>query len=385
MRDPHLDRALAAATRRGRAGGACPDATILAAYADGSLTADERADLELHAADCPTCVETLAILSSLDTSEPARTTRRWWVLSPVTRWTWLVPVATAVLVVAVWMRTEGPTGTTATAPAQRLPQSAAAGVADSVDRLERPDVLKSEQALQSARRKATATPERRDERLAARAAPPVLVPPGGASAGMLEDKDAKKEADMGAANRPADVPALSASANRLPRRSRCPLPRRPPPGAAKADTFARVNENMVAGAAKTARASADEHLMKQMAAPLILEVPATAIRVRVANDRIERSLDGGTTWALEWPGPLGVVRVGTCPTTDVCWLGGEAGAVLARSADGKWTARGIPGVASPVVAFASVTAATATATLADGRQFSTSDGGVHWQAIPTHP
>ncbi len=382
MRDPHLDRALAAASRRGRAAGACPDATVLAAYADGSLTADERADLELHAADCPACVETLSVLASLDEGEPARASRRWWAVAPVTRWGWLVPVATAVLVVAVWIRTERVTGPAPAGVTSKPSEAVAIASAPPVD---------------SPRMKAITPPERRDQELTAmRAEPRAAAAPPAAGGRILEDKDEKKERDTIADNRAAEATAeFSAPATPRPS-SAAPapaqqLPAAPPlaagaaAAAAKADALERTSENIVTGASKTARGSTVASLMKQHAAPLVVSVPGTTVRIRVANDRIERSLDGGTTWAIEWPGPVGALRVGLCPTTDVCWLGGDAGAVLRRELDGRWNARGIPDVASPVTAFASLDATSATATLADGRQFVTNDGGVHWQAIPANP
>ena len=95
-----FDRALRSAARRGRPAGVCPDAALLAAYADNGLTADERRHVEAHAADCATCLEHLALLGAVSLDREAPEPSRSWLV----RWGWLVPVATAVLVVAVWVR-----------------------------------------------------------------------------------------------------------------------------------------------------------------------------------------------------------------------------------------------------------------------------------------
>ncbi len=71
-----FNRALRAAARRSRPAGVCPDAAMLAAYADNGLSADERRIVETHAADCATCLEHLALLGavSLDREAPAAVT-----------------------------------------------------------------------------------------------------------------------------------------------------------------------------------------------------------------------------------------------------------------------------------------------------------------------
>ncbi len=56
--------------------------------------------VETHAADCATCLEHLALLGAVSLDREAPEPSRSWLV----RWGWLVPVATAVLVVAVWVR-----------------------------------------------------------------------------------------------------------------------------------------------------------------------------------------------------------------------------------------------------------------------------------------
>jgi len=109
MSDLHFDRALRGAARRGRPEGVCPDAAALASYVDRSLSPDEHTALEAHVASCPTCMEHLALLAAVDAPEtPADPLDAWSFERIFGSWRWLVPVATVVLVVAVWMRLPGP-------------------------------------------------------------------------------------------------------------------------------------------------------------------------------------------------------------------------------------------------------------------------------------
>src|SRR5580765_393941 len=105
MSDLHFDRALRGAARRGRPEGVCPDAAALASYVDRSLSPDEHTALEAHVASCPTCMEHLALLAAVDAPEtPADPLDGWSFERVFGSWRWLVPVATVVLVVAVWLR-----------------------------------------------------------------------------------------------------------------------------------------------------------------------------------------------------------------------------------------------------------------------------------------
>jgi len=91
-----------------------------------------------------------------------------------------------------------------------------------------------------------------------------------------------------------------------------------------------------------------------------------------------RSSDGGATWTTERTGVATRVLSGDCPTAEVCWLAGDAGQVFVRASDGTWADRPIADAHVGVVAIKSSSRGAATATLADGRRFSTTDGGRTW-------
>ena len=105
MTDPNFERSLRAAARRGRPGGVHPDASLLAAYVDRGLSDTERTELEAHVADCEECMERLALLGSVNVpDEPEMPSFEWSPRQLLSRWGWLVPVATVVVLVAVWER-----------------------------------------------------------------------------------------------------------------------------------------------------------------------------------------------------------------------------------------------------------------------------------------
>src|SRR4029453_870456 len=75
-----------------------------------------------HVADCSACLEHVALAAALDVPEATPLSAPTFDLGRlVRRWGWLVPAATAVLVVAVWMRfpEQRRAGAPVTPPAQR--------------------------------------------------------------------------------------------------------------------------------------------------------------------------------------------------------------------------------------------------------------------------
>ena len=101
-------------------------------------------------------------------------------------------------------------------------------------------------------------------------------------------------------------------------------------------------------------------------------------RIFVGN-RVERSIDNGLTWTLVKLEPgLPAITNGAAPAGQICWLVGGRGLVLV-SADGTTFTR----VTAPAeVDLSSVQARNereATITTADGRLFTTTDGGKSWR------
>src|SRR5439155_3654798 len=121
--------------------------------------------------------------------------------------------------------------------------------------------------------------------------------------------------------------------------------------------------------------------MIRRAAPAIEIVSSNpGSRWRIVGDgAVERSMDGGSTWQQQQTGVNVALTTGTSPTPSVCWLVG-AGATVLLSTDGRsWRRVAFP-AAADLIAVRATDAQSATVTTADGRTFSTTDGGQTWHA-----
>jgi hypothetical protein len=153
------------------------------------------------------------------------------------------------------------------------------------------------------------------------------------------------------------------------------------PADRRADEAASAKNIREAGAAR-AKEEKDEFAqgMLQKAASDAAVVLATGpgVIIRRVGTRLERSIDGGTTWTEDLTAAPPALRLGTCPTSEVCWLGGASGLVLRRDASGTWTRHVVADGRAAIIGLEASDALTATARLSDGRQFATTDGGVTW-------
>src|SRR5580765_435542 len=209
MTDPNFERSLRAAARRGRPGGVHPDASLLAAYVDRGLSDTERAELEAHVADCSECMERLALLGSVNVpDEPEVPSLEWSPRQLLSRWGWLVPIATVVVLVAVWERqpsrpaSSAPTSPAAPAVQKQMPP--APNVAE--DEANERSVLPPEESQhkadfgQAPARQVAAAPKAKDAparpelQAGARERAPRLEaqPSGGASVDELKLRDKKE-------------------------------------------------------------------------------------------------------------------------------------------------------------------------------------------------
>ena len=93
---------------------------------------------------------------------------------------------------------------------------------------------------------------------------------------------------------------------------------------------------------------------------------------------MERSADGGSTWQLQQTGATVTLVAGGSPSPSVCWLVGPDGIVLLSTDDRSWRRIAFPET-TPLVSISAIDDRTATVTTADGRKFSTTDGGLTWE------
>jgi hypothetical protein len=385
MADRNFERALRSAARRGRTAGVCPDAATLAAFVDRSLPSEEYATVEAHVADCTACIEHLALVTALDAPEESSVpTPAVDVGALVRRWGWLVPAMTAVLVVAVWVRSsvDQRPADASLSSANRPSDQPRVEPRRDVAPADREAALSDANEPQAKREGRTAGGGRKKTDTPARPTAPASTlseaakpasPTAQAEAVAVNAKQLDKLAAADDKNKErAETRGVAASA--------------PPPAAivstAAADAreeaaLKTVPEPAVGGAAATARMR--KAVRQQSAAT------AGMVLVRTASGRIDRSTDGGRSWTNEHGGLTDQIRVTLCPTATACWLGADNGAVLVRATDGQWVRRLVPPPAAAVQRIIALDNRHATVELADGRRYMTTDGGITWTIPPAQP
>lgn len=311
----------------------CLEPETIAAWLDGTLPVTDRAAVEAHAAACDRCQ---AIVAATLRSEPALVKERS-LRAPFVRW--MAPLALAEAALLAWM---------IVAPRQtRAPAAPLADAAPAVARYEPP-------AEPSAT--ASAAPEQ-----------------------------PKVEANLKAKERLRDERAASAAASSPPAApAAAPAPSTLAQLEKRADLDAKAQANADAGAPPKLEAARrlPQQAMREavtIAAPaLMIASPDPSVRWRVTPPgRVERSVDGGVTWTPQDIGDAVTIRAGRAVSTEVAWLVGDDGVVLVTSDGRSWLRRTL-GEALALVDVTPADARTATVTAADGRRFTTRDGGATW-------
>ena len=382
MTDTNFERALRSAARRGRTAGVCPDAAILAAYVDRSVSDDERSSIEAHVANCMACTEQLALLAALDVpSDQTAPTPSFDVGALIRKWGWLVPAMTAVVVIAVWLRSSDdgsavrPTTmaqrTVPSAPAEQRAEPAPSGreaaPQNATELQTKRDAADRDSRLKAAARLGVAAPVSTVTDAAKPASPPPPVEAEEKSEDTFAERNLADEKDKEAAQR-QDYAAAA--------------PQPPPSAAASPATGADAREGTLAKAAPAPLAG-NAAVGGRMRKVTRQESAAVApVLVRTTGGRIERSTDSGLSWTTEHTGLSDQIQVALCPTTTACWLGADNGAVYVRNGEGQWVRRAVPPPAAPVQTIAAVDNQHATVALSDGRRYSTADGGVTWTVAP---
>jgi hypothetical protein len=321
-------------------GNGCLDAETLAAWADGTLAARERADAEAHAADCGRCQ---ALLAAMVRTEPPAVVSKWsWRLPALS---WLVPVTVAVTALVVWVAVPN------RAPVQRSDDGVAA-----VDKVEpltpTPRAAPPAEAKAEARNEATGDPTAQRFTAPAPTAPPAPV-------------EARERQEAALEKQP--TPAAAESANAIAAK-------------ANAGAAAPAAADAASGIASTSAPARTMAFGTALDVIVVSSNPSTRFRL-LPGGGVQRTADAGSTWRTEVTGATQTLTAGSSPSPSVCWLVGPSGTVLLSSDGRSWRLLAFP----ERVDLRSVTAAdneNATVTTADGRSFVTADGGRTWARTP---
>jgi hypothetical protein len=360
----------------------CPDPGLLAAFVEGSLTANEEAALDGHVAACGRCQEALAVLAHalpMDASEnlAEASPSRWFTWAARPRLRWLVPISAAATVAVVFFATRpliAPEGGVPDSEVVRMAQGPA------------PSAEAPQAGLDASREQPAAATEK-----IGLAGVPGSRADVQASAGKpARDKMAAEPAtEMMAARAASEEKRAQAVAPAAPAPPAAPAAAMPPPAGqmAAADRAANaavqegvVRREAVAEKDRPARpAGAPARLVRALdAVSVTIREPGGAVRWQAgAGGQIARSEDGGATWQPQVSGVAADLLAGSAPSHDVCWIVGSAGTVLITTDGRRWQRRPFP-LAVDLTEIAASSPSAAIVTARDGRRFETVDAGLTW-------
>ncbi len=338
----------------------CVDGETLAAWTAGTLRAVEAAAVEHHVADCGRCQAMLATLVRTTPVPPIADA--WW-----RQWNvrWLVPIATAATVAAVWVAlpTEERQHTRfVTEPSAQLkaPAEPAQPPAQGVSSSRETAIAKDDSAREIAEKRPAGSIARQTNRAdekqvrkparadADQAAAPAAVPESRA-AGAREERLAET------ASRARSVPAPAA-------------PPAAPPASAPEGTPVLAQE-------RDALRSAAQIRVIEIVSP----DPTHRWRI-IGASQIQHSTTGGAAWQeIVLPSADAMLTAGHSPAPSTVWLVGRGGAIFV-TADALHLVR-VP-FTEPIdlVSVRAIDDRQATVTAADGRMFRTTDRGATWIA-----
>jgi hypothetical protein len=427
--DPRLRRALRERLAAPR--GDCPDPERLAAWSDGALAPADAAALEHHLADCSRCQAMIAALGATDdlestTAPPAvRETGGVIPFTPRRAIKWAVPLAAGLAATLVmWTMTRDTVTDQAVMPAAEsqqalgtpvppaayIPPSAApapaparqgqAGAAVEERRSPERDAAKAS-ADQLRDRMASAKPQGQPAPGAPASFRTAAAPPAPPAPAATPDPRASTITGLPQPTINITVDGAARPGARLDALEAVTIETKPIAqfaSTALGGAAELVSGNAVTGTAagaaggtasgraggggrgggggaagSAARVSAPAGLARAEATNL----PAHW-RIFVGN-RVERSRDNGLTWtAIKLDAGLPAITSGVAPAGQICWLVGARGLVLVSTDATTFTRLAAPAEVD-LVSVQAADERTATVTAADGRTFTTIDGGRTWK------
>jgi len=408
---------------------ACPDAEVLAAYAEQGLAEEETARWENHFADCDRCQTIIAVLaasgkelveaeveklgslaaaSSTARAPVAQNATTWWTMigrRPVV-WRWLVPVAGMASAAVLWvaLRQTPPRetlsaqkiSTTSAAPQNKIAPGATAARSAKPDdtQIARPDLPappasspSSEVSLRDKEKApANSSVVTRQEALkkqeTSRSA--AQEPPAFEADALETREEAAKDNRTPSAqaaeqkSQAGDAPTAAASA--------APAAPSTPPPSRVGERAARRDFDTAAGAPAPTRLKA---LAENAVQAIVFGSPNRRALWRLGSGgRIEHSTDEGQTWQPQASGVTADLLAGAAASERIAWVVGRGG-VIVRTEDGEhWrqvtqppatqSVAASPGLAPDWIGVEARDTLHATIISRDLRRFVTEDGGRTW-------
>jgi Putative zinc-finger len=395
----------------------CLDPELLAAYFDHSLAASEGERCEVHLSRCPRCRQGLTALARAGESgvapAPQRESAGPWLLD----WRWLTAAAAVVALATLWAigRPEAITkvATPANAPLVAMTRQTQEATSPAKVEPEKPANMITRDRLSRAR----SAPPRKEpppglanegaaESFApqvaqSRAQPPANVP----MAKFLPEAPAGSGGGIGAgsgavAGSPAERKMESPRATRAgesqtdEQLSATPQTVLEGPGTKQIETLATPNQpNPSAARQAVGRASgyraieatSDGQALEQRTSETVIDTPNPSVKWRISKPGfVERTEDGGATWFGEEVEENGSLLAASAPDQRTCWVVGRQGAVYVTKDARTWRKTTAPTDAD-LIAVAARNGSSAIVTAADGRRFSTRDGGKKWKPLGSSP
>jgi hypothetical protein len=431
-RDTALARLMAEALSRSESGrtkqsSACPDAEVVAAYAEHGLTEAETARWEGHFADCSRCQKIIAVLAAADDAgverlsniaaaspappaarrsaagNPAAWSSSLWRKPAV--WRWLVPVAGMASAAGLWFAlhqappretlTSQKIGATAEAPQNGAGAAPAPSDENQIaqSNLPAPPALAPppEARLRDKERPLAKSPTaaKKEEAEKQEAVSSAVQAPAARAAGRAAETREYDAKDNRLQPAPAAEPksqvsdALSAAAPAAPVAAPAPPPA--PPLAGEGGRAARQDFDRAAGAPAPEQLKAFAQLVNP---GIVFASPSRRVLWRAGSaGSIERSTDQGQSWQPQSSGVTADLLAGAAPSETVAWVVGRDGTIL-RTQDGGYWLRIAPPPGTQTAAsktslpdWISIEARDAlyaTITSRDLRRFATEDGGRTW-------
>jgi hypothetical protein len=345
-------RRSAGAARRPASSDGCIDGETLAAWQSGALPPADATRVETHLADCDRCQ---AMLATFARTEPVATESAESLGAVVVPFwkrrqtRWLVPLATAATVAAIWVAIPN--------REQRVEQFTV-----SRDSVESPAVPTAAPSSPIANEPVLVAPPTvlRDQSAAGAAASRRL----NEADSRLSKEEREQQSQTGRqATRSADAvaPPTEQATDRFapapPAAASVPQTAAPAPGALNESVALRSSAKVVG---------------------VEFASPDGATRWRVVNGRVERSTTRGKSWESIPLPSAAPISAGHAPSASVAWFVGANGVIFVTATGGAQFERVPFPHAVDLVSVAAIDAREATVRTSDGRTFRTTDRGSTW-------